>query len=182
MAAPDTDRVHLVISARAVEAHKSKESSARYVKNMAALLDAVKGIPGVRVTVQDFAKIDFAAQVNLSHSAGVLLSMHGAGVTHIVHSSVGAPNCCALIELFPDHSTGFHTIWGFGNLARHLGLHYYRYEAKDGKTDAGGTAVDVAEVRALVRHAVEAVRIAPSCLLRVKDTRVPVSGWSSPVG
>ena len=177
VAAPDTDRVHLVIAVRAIEAHKSKESSARYVKNMAVLLDAVRTIPGVRVTVQDFAQIDFAAQVNLSHSAGVLLSMHGAGVTQIVHSSVGSPNCCALIELFPDRSTGFHTIWGFGNLARHLGMHYYRYEAKDGKTDGGGTTVNVPEVRALVQHAVESVRTAPSCLQRVKDTRVPVPAW-----
>ena len=113
---------------------------------MAELLAKIESIPRVRVTVQDFALLDFAEQVKLSHSAGVFLSMHGAGVTHIVHAAIGAPNCCALIEMFPDSTTGFHTIWGFGNLARHLGMHYYRYEAKSGTTDATGTAVDIAEV------------------------------------
>ena len=113
---------------------------------MADLLAKIENIPHVRVTVQDFAQLDFAEQVKLSHSAGVFLSMHGAGVTHIVHAAIGAPNCCALIEMFPDASTGFHTIWGFGNLARHLGMHYYRYEAKTGDTDVAGTTVDVTEV------------------------------------
>ena len=143
--------MHIVIGARAIEDHKSKESSARYVKNMAELLAKIESIPRVRVTVQDFALLDFAEQVKLSHSAGVFLSMHGAGVTHIAHAAIGAPNCCALIEMFPDSSTGFHTIWGFGNLARHLGMHYYRYEAKAGATDATGTAVDIAEVPPLHR-------------------------------
>jgi hypothetical protein len=65
VAAPDRDRVHVVVGARAVESNKNKESTARFVKNMDALVAALGQIRGVRVTVQDFAKIDFAAQVGL---------------------------------------------------------------------------------------------------------------------
>ena len=65
VAAPDRDRVHIVVGARAVESNKNKESTARFVKNMDALVAALGQIRGVRVTVQDFAKIDFAAQVGL---------------------------------------------------------------------------------------------------------------------
>ena len=43
----------------------------------------------VTVTAQDFAKLSFAEQVRLSHSASVFLSMHGAGTTHIFHMAVG---------------------------------------------------------------------------------------------
>jgi len=65
VAAPDRDRVHIVVGARAVESNKNKESTARFVKNMDALMAALGQIRGVRVTVQDFAKIDFAAQVGV---------------------------------------------------------------------------------------------------------------------
>lgn len=61
----------------------------------------------VTVTAQDFAQLSFPEQVRLAHSASVLLSMHGAGTTHIFHSAVGSAQCCALIELFPDHTIEF---------------------------------------------------------------------------
>lgn len=63
----------------------------------------------VTVTAQDFAQLSFSEQVRLAHSASILLSMHGAGTTHIFHSAVGSPQCCALIELFPDHTIEFFT-------------------------------------------------------------------------
>ena len=52
--------------------------------------------------------------------------MHGAGTTHIFHSAIGQPNCCALIELFPDPTIELHTAQGYGNLARQLGFYHYR--------------------------------------------------------
>ena len=80
-------------------------------------------------------------------------------------SAVGQPNCCALIELFPDSKLPFNTIRGFGNLARHYGMHYYRYDASFGRTStSAGTTVDVPLVAALVRKAVTDVQERPSCL------------------
>jgi hypothetical protein len=65
-------------------------------------------------------------QVALSHSAGVFISMHGAGTTHIFHAALGQPNCCALVELFPDTTVELHAAQGYGNLARMLGFHHWR--------------------------------------------------------
>jgi hypothetical protein len=110
----------------------------------------VKEIQGVRGTAKDFAKLSITEQVSLAHSAGVLVTMHGAGATHIVHSALGSQNRCSLVELFPDPATGVHTIHGFGNLAKHLGMYYYRWEAPRGRTKAEGTSVDVAAVKELV--------------------------------
>eukprot|EP01040_Poterioochromonas_malhamensis_P008006 gene8006-8654_t len=78
----------------------------------------------IKVTAQDFSKLTFAEQIHLSHTASVLVSMHGAGTTHIFHMAVGDPKCCALMELFPDTSLDLYTMKGYGNLARMLGKKY----------------------------------------------------------
>lgn len=171
--APDTDRVHVVVEVRAINQRKTNNhSSARHIKNLEQLVRALSAIPGVRVTAQDFAQLSFSEQVKLSHSAGVFVSMHGAGTTHIFHSAVGAPNCCALVELQPDHSiNAFFTAQGYQNLARMHGLHYYRYEASMGRTSAKGTEVDVAAVAVLVAEAAKTVAERPTCVHDAKDTR-----------
>ena len=103
-------------------------------------------------------------QVALSHSASVFVSMHGAGTTHIFHMAVGSPNCCALVELFPDATIEFQSAQGYGNLARMLGLHYHRYHAPMGTTGPGGTTVEVHRILDLVTAAVRDVQIRPTCL------------------
>ena len=40
------------------------------------------------------------------------------------------------------------------NLARLFGLHYYRYQAKDGLTGTNGTVIDIDNVTDLVRQVV----------------------------
>lgn len=125
---PPIDVVHVVIEVRAINpAKRNNHSSSRHIRNLQQLVAALNSIPGVRVTAQDFAKIPFEEQVALSHSAGVFISMHGAGTTHIFHSALGQPNCCALVELFPDRTIDLHTAQGYGNLARMLGMHHYRH-------------------------------------------------------
>ena len=169
------DEVHVVVELRAINPAKSNShSSARHIANTRTLLQALRALPGVRVTAQDFAQLPFAQQVALSHSAGVFVSMHGAGTTHIMHMALGRDRCCALVELQPDHTQGFQDAQGYGNLARMFGLHYFRYEAADGATTKNGTSVDVMAVTDLVRKAAEAVRITPTCLHDVKDISLPV--------
>jgi len=168
---PDTDRVHIIIEVRKIDKRKgNNHSSARHIANLKDLIAALETLPGVRVTAQNFAELPFGEQVALSHSAGVFLSMHGAGTTHIFHSAVGSPNCCALVEMFPDATIEFQAAFGYGNLARMFGLHHWRYEASMGRTKAEGTTVDVEEMKALTAKAVEAVRTKPTCLFDVKDT------------
>ena len=171
---PPTDSVHVVIEVRELNQKKKNiyQSASRVIANLDKLVAEIKSIPGVTLTVQSFSHIPFQQQVALSHSAGVLLTMHGAGTANMFHASVGSPNCCALIELFPDKTAPFHSIRGFGNLARHMGMHYYRYQAKSGESSIQGTTVDVSEVSQLVRQAVLAVKEAPSCLNNASSSTV----------
>eukprot|EP01041_Mallomonas_annulata_P006895 gene6895-13990_t len=176
---PPIDHVKIVIEARSINRAKTNNhSTARYIRNLSALLAALKTIPGVVVIIQDFAKLEFKDQVALAHSTGVLLSMHGAGTTHLFHMAVGTPNCCALVELQPEKSIGFQSAVGFGNLARMHGLHYSRYDATDGRTTNEGTNVDVDKIRELVVKAVDAVRNKPTCVFAVKDTSRPVYNYN----
>jgi hypothetical protein len=59
-------------------------------------------LSNLRIRAQYFTAPSLRDQVALSHSAGVFVSMHGAGTTHIFHSAVGSPDCCALVELQPE--------------------------------------------------------------------------------
>ena len=170
------DVVHVVVEMRPPNKKKGAASICRYIPNMNQLLNEIRSIPNVRVTAQNFTEISFERQVALAHSAGVYVSMHGAGTSHLYHSAVGSPNCCALVELLPDSRMNFQGIEGFGNQARMLGMHYFRYEAATGLSKVDGTYVDVDRVKKLVERAVDSVRAKPSCLHDVQDTRkrVPV--------
>jgi hypothetical protein len=169
--APPTDMVHIVIELREVNSHKP-ESFPRYIQNHQQVVEAIRSIPGVKVTVQSFPKIPFREQVALSHSAGVFISMHGAGTANMFHAAIGKPNCCALIELFPDTSSHFHTIRGFGNLGRHYGMHYYRYDSAEGLTQPQGTKIDIPKLLNLVTRAVKEVQVKPSCLNNATEKTV----------
>lgn len=162
---PPIDYVHIVIEVRAINRNKRNHySSARYIRNIKELVDILNTIPNVKVTAQNFAKLSFAKQVSLSHSANIFISMHGAGTTHIFHSALGKPNCCVLIELFPDQSIDLYTAQGYGNLARMLGLHHYRYVAKHGSTSNDGTILDLNDMQTIVTKAIHAVKSKPTCL------------------
>lgn len=99
--------------------------------------------------------------------------MHGAGTTHIFHAAIGEKDCCALVELQPDHTIGFQSAWGYANIARKLGMHYYRYEAAMGLTSIHGTTVDTGIVKKLVENAIKDIKTTNrTCLHDVKDTRI----------
>lgn len=167
-----TECVHVVLEVRAVDPNKTNEHSrARRIANLQDLRHALAALPDVRVTAQDFAALPFPQQVALAHSAGVFVSMHGAGTAHgIFHAALGAPNCCALVELQPDRSLGYDKTHGYANLARLHGLHYYRHEPPDGATGPQGTTLEVRAVVDLVRRAAAAVRVTPTCLHDARDT------------
>ncbi len=97
-----------MIEVRSINPRKS-QSASRYIRNLNELLSEIRQIPNVKVIAQDLAKLSFKDQVSLVHSASIYMSMHGAGTTHIMNAALGTKNCCALIELQPDHSQVFHT-------------------------------------------------------------------------
>ena len=168
---PNEKDILVVIEARAINPHKTnKNSIARHIVNIDKLVSSLSTIPNVKAIAQDFAKLSFDKQVALAHSASILISMHGAGTTHLFHMALGQPNCCALIELQPSGSFEYRTAVGFGNLARMHGMHYYRHDARDGATGDQGTTVDVVAIRNIVEKAVMDVKLKPTCLNDVRNT------------
>ena len=59
------------------------------IRNINEVKNALSALPGVRLSVQDFTEIDFAAQLALVQSAGILISMHGAALAHMFYMSIG---------------------------------------------------------------------------------------------
>lgn len=169
---PPTDHVHIVIEVRKINAAKrgARTNSGRVIRNLPGLVAALQTLPNVKVTAQDFALLSFPEQIALAHSASILVSMHGAGTTHIFHMAVGQKNCCGLIELFPDRTVDLYTAEGYGNLARMLGFHHYRLVAGSDTTTPQGTNVDIEGIKRLAEKMVRHVSDAPTCLHEVRET------------
>jgi hypothetical protein len=177
---------HIIIEVRAIKNNnRNGHSSARFIKNLELLISALESIQvlspstntavPIKVTAQDFGKLSFSEQIHLAHTASVLVSMHGAGTTHIFHMAVGDKKCCGLMELFPDTTFDLHAAKGYGNLARHLGLKHERYVTEKGQTSSDGSTVDVEEIKRLTGKILERiVNEDGTCLHNVKDTRYSV--------
>ncbi len=172
----DNEPVHVIIEVRAInKAKRNNHSTARYIRNLKELIAALeKEVENIKVTAQNFAALTFPEQVKLSHTMGILVSMHGAGTTHIFHAAVGSRNCCGLVELFPDKSIEFYTAHGYGNLARMHGFHHDRIVAEQGSTTVKGTTVNIPSIVAAVKRQALLVKQKPTCLHDVKDTTKPV--------
>jgi hypothetical protein len=69
-----------------------------------------------------------------------------------------------LIEIFPQNrKLGFNEIQGYGNMARHLGIHYFRHVLSSPSNKAGSN-LDIAALRDVLRDAVHAVQTKPTCI------------------
>jgi hypothetical protein len=89
---------------------------------------------------------------------------------HMLHMPIGQPNCCAFIELFPSHES-FNDIKGHGNMARHLGIHYYHHNVNNNPTESG-TIVNSEDIISIIEVALSDIRNKPTCLNDAKDTRL----------
>ena len=79
-------------------------------------------------------------------------------MAHIFHISIGVDNCCALIELFPEKKLGFSDVVGFQNIARNIGVYYFRYQCADGSiNEEGTTSINVSGVTDLVKDAMNTI-------------------------
>lgn len=142
----------------------SASSSARIIANAWEFIQDVNSNLPVNVTAVNYEKLDFKTQISATHSASILIGMHGAGVVHMAHMAIGQPNCCALIEIFPNNrKLGFNEIQGYGNMARHLGIHYFRHVVSTPSTESGSN-LDIEAIRDLLQKAVQAVKTQPTCV------------------
>ncbi len=175
ISSPPTNHVHIVILLRSSDyENKGIASSSRYILNSNALIKAIEKLSNVRVTAVYVSSLSFHEQYKLASSASLFVGMHGAQNFNIFHASVGHPNCCAFLEIFPSddlkNRLTFHDIRGYGNIARMLGLGYFRYDAVnendrlvDGKD--GGTRLDVKKVTEAIEVAVTYVLTKSSCIV-----------------
>ena len=164
---PPKDSVHVIFLQRKAESSKSVRSSSRRTANVDEVIESISKLPGVSVSMHDFSEINFLEQYKIASSSSIILSMHGAAINHIFHTSIGTSNCCAVIEMFPTGVEVGKTFTGirvFGNLARHLGVHYFRFENDPGMIGRNGSTLAVERLIKIVSLAVESVRTNPSCL------------------
>jgi PIN domain nuclease of toxin-antitoxin system len=180
----ERDYYHIVIEVRSIKKNtRNNHSSGRFIRNLPALIAALNSIQNsstamnvpIKVTAQDFSRLSFEEQIHLAHSASVLVSMHGAGTTHIFHMALGDRKCCGLIEMFPDKSVDLYTAKGYSNLARMMGFYHSRYEAEEKTTTDQGTTVNVEKVKELTTEVLRKMIVGKgTCLHNVKDTRFPI--------
>lgn len=100
-----------------------------------------------------------------------------AALPHIFNAAIGDPNCCSLVEIFPEESKGFSTIQGFGNIARLLGMSYFRYVVHDGQSHKlDGSHVEMAKILPIIKNAVLSVSGRSICQHNVKLEHAPGRG------
>jgi translation initiation factor 1 (eIF-1/SUI1) len=118
---------------------------------------------GISVIVEDLATLSFEEQIRLIHSVSLIIGVHGAGVPTSMHMSLGRPNCCGVVEIFPRGE--FSPIRGYGNMARRLGLHYQRLDVGGEDSYSHGVRVPVEELLKITNELVEEMKKKPSCVL-----------------
>lgn len=98
--------------------------STRVYSNTNKITDALGTLAtrGATIVVQDLIDLDFQDQVKLISESSIIIGMHGAGITHLTHMSIGSKFCCGVIEIFPIGE--FSAIKGHANMARRMG-HIY---------------------------------------------------------
>jgi hypothetical protein len=142
----------------------SSSSTARIIANAKDFINDVNSKLSVNVTAVAYETMDFETQISVTHAASILIGMHGAGMIHMMHMALGRPNCCALIEIFPQNrKLGFNEIQGHGNIARHLGIHYFRHVLSSTPSEAG-SYLDIAALRDILGDAVRAIQTKPTCI------------------
>lgn len=126
-------------------------AASRRLAHGAALLRAVRrrfpdgAGDDVVVEAVDFAVLSFADQLRTARATDVLVSVHGAGLTHALFLRPGAG---AVVEVAPpslNHK-------GFCNLARMRGLHYFSLRGAIAGDVAGTTTTTTLAAAAAPSH------------------------------
>ena len=129
----------------------SAPTSTPYPKNITLLVRSLESIT------------PFSAQIALMQRVGIVIGMHGAGITQSLHMPLGKRYCCGVVELFPR---GEHfAIRYHGNMVRKLGARYARFELDHKDSTPKGAVVDAEKLAIRVGEMVDSVVARPSCVL-----------------
>ncbi len=91
------------------------EQRGRYISNYREIIETLESL---EIEIIDCDKITLQEQINLFSTANLIVGIHGAGLTNIIHRY---PQSCTLIEIFPPDLIPPHYYW----LSRQLGFNYY---------------------------------------------------------
>jgi hypothetical protein len=95
----------------------------------------------VQLMIVDLATLSYIEQLRLIASTSIIVGIHGAGITHLMHMSIGTKFCCGVIEIFPKGV--FTKIRGHGTMARKMGLRFSRIDVDEADSKAEGTNIPV---------------------------------------
>lgn len=111
----------------------------------------------------DIGKVgDMEAQLKLIGEVAVIVGMHGAGLAHGLHMSIGEVGCCAILEIFPKGE--FTDIRGHGNMLRRMGVHYDRIDLSGENSHADGAIVPVQNLVGSLDKLIQRMKSSFSCI------------------
>lgn len=87
----------------------------RYISNYAEIVETLERL---EIEIIDCDKFTLQEQINIFSAACLIVGIHGAGLTNIIHRY---PQSCTLIEIFPPDLIPPHYYW----LSRQLGFDYF---------------------------------------------------------
>ena len=153
----------LLVVRKGHSADGSSGAMSRVIQNLNEVVAALKTIPHIHFLHEDLGSLTFEEQLRLIGDSSVVVGMHGAGVTHSMHMSIGTRYCCGVIEMFPLGE--YMPIRGHGNMARRMGHHYARLDLVNSSSSATGTPVPPEELRSLVVSIVGKIRHRATCIM-----------------
>lgn len=158
-------KVLLIIRSEGNNVWGSQRSS-RMIKNQQEIINQLTQFcenNNLLFHAQDLSQLSFEEQIKLMTTIDILIGIHGAGISHSMHMSIGSENCCGLIEIFPHGE--FTIARGFGNMARKMGLHYHRIDlTPDVSLDSGAIVKPELIFRELLVLQPK-LKQSPSCIL-----------------
>lgn len=127
--------------------------------------DAERKIPSFDLVVQDMGKVgSLEKQMRLIANTSIIVGMHGAGIVHSMHMSVGTEHCCGVLEIFPRGE--FFPVRGYANMIRRMGIHYSRLDLSEQNSRPNGAVVPAQEVVSQLINLLHTMSAKPSCILK----------------
>jgi hypothetical protein len=117
-----------------------------------------------KLIIKDMGKMkSYTEQIKLIAETSIMIGMHGAGIVHSMHMSIGQENCCGVLEIFPKGE--FSPVRGYANMIRKMGIHYERIDISEQNSKSQGAIVPLTTVTDKLSVLLTKVTKQHSCIL-----------------